>query len=107
MRGGKRIGAGRKQGFAAKNAEEARNYLSERVAVEIGSIADSLINRAKTGDIRAIKELLDRAWGRSPQAVAVSVEKLPIPILGGLSLKSLEPTVDSPDAGGRVMNTTE
>ena len=67
MQGGYRKGAGRKTGFAAKNAEEARRYLSERVVEEIGPICDSLINSAKTGDIRAIQVLFDRAWGRAPQ----------------------------------------
>ena len=63
MQGGKRLGAGRKKGFAAKNAEEARRLLSERVAQEIGPICDILVSKAKKGDMRAIKELLDRAWG--------------------------------------------
>ncbi len=71
MRGGYRRGAGRKKGFAAKNAEEARKLLSERVAAEIGSIGDALISKAKEGDIAAIKELFDRAWGRSPQSIAL------------------------------------
>lgn len=67
MQGGKREGAGRKQGFAAKTAEEARKLLSERVAQEIGPITDILIKLAKQGNIKAIHELLDRAWGRAPQ----------------------------------------
>ena len=67
MRGGYRQGAGRKQGFAAKNAEEARKLLSERLTQEIVPIADVLISQAKKGDIRAIKELFDRAWGKTPQ----------------------------------------
>jgi hypothetical protein len=67
MRGGYRKNAGRKQGFAAKNAEEARKLLSERLAQEIEPIADVLISQAKKGDIRAIKELFDRAWGKTPQ----------------------------------------
>ncbi len=70
MRGGYRAGAGRKRGFAAKNAEEARKLLSERVTQEIGPISEALISQAKKGDIRAIKELFDRAWGRAPQATA-------------------------------------
>jgi len=64
MRGGYRLGAGRKKGFAAKNAEEARRLLSERLAQEISPIADILILKAKKGNVRAIKELFDRAWGR-------------------------------------------
>lgn len=82
MHGGRRQGAGRKKGFAAKSAEEARKYLSERVAAEIGPIADVLLNSAKTGNTRAIKELFDRAWGRAPQAIQVDTgDKLPVPIL--------------------------
>ena len=38
MRGGYRQGAGRKQGFAAKNAEEAHQILSEMVMSEIKPI---------------------------------------------------------------------
>lgn len=69
MRGGYRTGAGRKQGFAAKNAEEARRYLSQRVAEEIGPIADKLIEKAKDGDMRALQMLFDRAWGKPRQEI--------------------------------------
>ena len=55
--------------------------MSERVAEEIEPIATSLINRAKTGDTRAIKELFDRAWGRPTQAVEIASERLPVPIM--------------------------
>ena len=47
MLGGYRAGAGRKQGFAAKKAEEARKLLSERVAHEIGLYAMCLFHRQK------------------------------------------------------------
>jgi len=82
MRGGHRPNAGRKQGFSAKNAEEARKLLSERLAQEIEPIADVLVSKAKEGDIRAIKELFDRAWGRPPQALQINTDdtNLPIPI---------------------------
>ena len=42
MRGGYRQGAGRKQGFAAKNAEEVRRILSEMVMNEIEPIGNAL-----------------------------------------------------------------
>lgn len=71
MRGGRRPGAGRKKGFAAKNAEEARQLLSERLATEIGPIADALIEQARKGDVRAIRELFDRAWGRPHTSVSL------------------------------------
>lgn len=69
MRGGKRKGAGRKQGYAAKSAEEARRVFAELVSAEIGPIAQALIKKAKKGDIRAIRELLDRAYGRPLQPI--------------------------------------
>ena len=58
-------GAGRKQGFSAKNAEEARNLLSEMVLREIQPIGDALLAEAREGDIPAIRELFDRAFGKS------------------------------------------
>jgi len=84
MRGGKRLGAGRKPGFAAKNAEEARRILSEMVVREIRPIGVALIAKAKKGDIRAASELFDRSFGRAPQAIGIkaSAELLPLPIFG-------------------------
>jgi hypothetical protein len=76
MRGGYRQNAGRKKGFAAMNAEEARKLLSVRLAQEIGPIAEALISEAKKGNIRAVKELFDRAWGRPPQDIS-----LPLPLM--------------------------
>lgn len=66
-KGGKRPGAGRKRGFAAKNAEEARSILSEMVMKEIKPIGLALIKKAKKGDISAARELFDRAFGKAPQ----------------------------------------
>ena len=70
--GGKRIGAGRKKGFAAKNAEEARRMLSEMLTDKIKPIAEALIARAESGDVVAAKELFDRAWGKSLQSTEIS-----------------------------------
>jgi hypothetical protein len=55
------------------------------LAEEIGEIAEVLISEAKKGNIRAIKELFDRAWWKPPQAIQIDSERknLPIPI-GGL-----------------------
>jgi len=92
MRGGYRKGAGRKQGFAAKNAEEARRILSEMVLREIQPIGAALLKKAKKGDIAAARELFDRAFGRPPQTskIDLSDSVLPIPILSGLSDSELE-----------------
>lgn len=75
MKGGKRPGAGRKKGFAAKNAEEARRLLSEMVLKEIGPIGEALIKKAKNGDTAAAKELLDRAFGKSTTVVEATVSQ--------------------------------
>ena len=86
IHGGKRSGAGRKRGFAAIRAEEARKYISEQVANSLESIMRALIKKARAGDIRAAKELFDRAWGRSVESVRMEGGiNLPIPILAGLS----------------------
>ena len=79
MRGGHRENAGRKRGFSAIKAEEARSYFAERVANELEPIVNSLLEKAKKGDIQAIRELCDRAWGRPPQST--TIEGLPTPVL--------------------------
>lgn len=64
QRGGKREGAGRKKGFAALQAEEARRILADMVMKEIVPIGVALIAKAKKGDVFAIRELFDRAFGK-------------------------------------------
>ena len=88
MRGGYRQNAGRKQGFAAKNAEEARRMLSELVMSEIRPIGLALIEKAKKGDVMATRELFDRAFGKAPQTIAIDPHEgiLPTPILSGVRL---------------------
>jgi len=69
MHGGIRTGAGRKSGFSAKRAEEARKYISQRVSEEIEALTDVLIQKAKDGDMRAMNMLFNRAWGRPRQEI--------------------------------------
>lgn len=90
MRGGYRKGAGRKQGFAAKNAEEVRKILADMVMSEIRPIGEALIARAKKGEVPAIRELFDRAFGKAPQTEKIdsSERPMPIPLLSSLSLLS-------------------
>jgi len=80
MRGGYRQNAGRKKGFVAINAEEARRVLSEMVLKEISPIVKALISRAKKGEILATKELFDRVFGKALQSTEsrldLKVEKL-------------------------------
>jgi hypothetical protein len=71
-RGGARPGAGRPKDSKEKQTlvkEQALLALRELVLKEITPIAEALITKAKTGDIPAIKELFDRAFGKAPQAI--------------------------------------
>jgi hypothetical protein len=82
MRGGYRQNSGRKEGFSAKNAEEARRILSEMVMSEIKPIGKALIAKAKKGDITAARELFDRAFGKAPQTTKIDSDSInPTPIL--------------------------
>lgn len=71
MHGGSRPGAGRKPGFSAKKAEDARKYVSQRVSEEIEVLTDVLIKKAKEGDMRAMNILFNRAWGRPSQEIQI------------------------------------
>lgn len=62
---------GRKKGLASIKAEEARAVLAQMVFDEITPIGNKLIGEAKKGNIPAIKELFDRAFGKPPQALDV------------------------------------
>ena len=97
MRGGYRDGAGRKRGFSAMTAEEARKVLAEMVMQEIVPIGEALIARAKNGEVPAIRELFDRAFGKAPQAERIesSERSLPTPILVRWLDDAAVPPIDS------------
>lgn len=95
-RGGARPGAGRPKGSKNKVPghvrELAREYSDEAVS-ELARLAGAMPG-AKTGKARsesarvmAIKELLDRAWGKSTQAVSgtIAVVTITAEKLDGLS----------------------
>ncbi len=67
--GGARPGAGRKKGTAALEAEKARAYIALRIGEYMPVIFDALMAKAKTGDVAAVKELFDRAFGKPQQAM--------------------------------------
>lgn len=71
MRGGYRKNAGRKTGFSALRAQEARRQIAEMVSKEILPITQALIEKAKKGDVVACRELFDRAWGRTTQSLTL------------------------------------
>ena len=82
MKGGYRDGAGRKKGFAALEAERAREFIAQEVSASLGPIISNLIVQAKKGNIQATKELFDRAWGRSQTQIALSDDRqAPTPIM--------------------------
>lgn len=68
-KGGKREGAGRPKGFAALEAEKAREYICERLKEELGPIVDKAIEQAKEGDKYAREWLVDRGYGKVPNQV--------------------------------------
>lgn len=85
-RGGYRAGAGRKQGFAAKNAEEARRVFSKLVMSELKPIGKALIIKAKKGDVIAARELFDRAFGKASQTTKIDLTDTspPAPLLSNV-----------------------
>lgn len=80
---------GRPKGEATIAREKARDLLARRVEEEITPIADKLIEKAKTGDVPAIKELFDRAWGKSKEIADVTYREGK-PIYGGQSVQGYE-----------------
>lgn len=100
--GGKRAGAGRKKGFAAVKAEQARAYVAEQVGASLGSIVESLIKKAVTGDIRASQVLFERAYGRPftpegepPSELTVTITKYAHP--RDLTDQQLERIIENAD----------
>lgn len=77
---------GRPKGEATVLREKAKDYLARRVEEEIEPIADKLIEKAQNGDVSAIKELFDRAWGKSKETSDVTVRQV-TPIYGGQSVQ--------------------
>ena len=71
-KGGARPGAGRPKDSKEKQTlikEQALLALREMVLADITPVTQALIRKAKTGDVPAIKELFDRAFGKAPQAI--------------------------------------
>lgn len=71
-KGGKQPGSGRPKG--SLNPEtirkmKARAILQKMIEDEIAPLAKVLVEKGKGGDVVAIKELFDRAFGKPVQAV--------------------------------------
>jgi hypothetical protein len=71
-RGGKQPGAGRPKEKRTIQAEKLREFLIAEVLREKGPIIEALIAKAKTGDVPAIKELLERSIGKVKETVDVN-----------------------------------
>lgn len=75
--GGKRPGAGKKKGSKASHtleAEAVKQLYVEKAKQYAEPIATALIEKAITGDIGAIKEFNDRAFGKAPQSIVMEAE---------------------------------
>lgn len=57
---------------ATKEKLTAQETFRKMVEAEIMPIARALIEKAYDGDVPAIRELLDRAWGRASQSVELT-----------------------------------
>ena len=81
-KGGARPNSGPKKGAKyrkTRRKEISQNYLISRVEEEIEPIVTALIEKAKQKDIMAIREALDRAWGKAKEKHDVTVN-LPTPL---------------------------
>ncbi len=70
--GGKREGAGKPKGTKAPHtleAQEQRKRAIELVNAELEAMFIPQIEKAKKGDTMAFNAVLDRAWGKAPQAL--------------------------------------
>lgn len=72
-RGGKQPGAGRPKGGVASHtllATKTKEAFVAAVHDNLQELFNSLLTEAKKGNMVALKELLDRAWGRPTQPIA-------------------------------------
>ena len=68
---------GRPKGTKGSNtlqAEQGKKLLIQAYLDNIKPINEALVEKAKTGDIQAIKELHDRVYGKSPQPMDLKGE---------------------------------
>jgi hypothetical protein len=60
---------GRKQGLATIEREKAKDYIAKRIGEYMPELFEVMIEKALKGDIYSIKELFDRAWGKSNMSI--------------------------------------
>ena len=99
---------GRPKARHTLEASALRAYIIEEVVKQKSALVKKLIEKAKGGDIAAIKELLDRTLGKSKEQVDITSGGKPIPILGNVSRNNGDKedrkadSKDSGDSGGNV-----
>lgn len=71
-RGGVRPNSGRPKAKRTVERERLMDYIAKRVADEGEAIVTVLIEKALKGDVIAIRELLDRGFGKPKQAVEMT-----------------------------------
>lgn len=68
--GGRRAGSGRKKGSPNKSTAEIKAIAREHGAVAIERLAHLMMNaESEAAQVAAAKEILDRAYGKAPQAL--------------------------------------
>lgn len=75
--GGKREGAGRKPGSKSPHTLDAiavKTLYIDLAKQHALPVANALLEKAVSGDVGAIKEFNDRAFGKAPQAIQVEGE---------------------------------
>lgn len=75
--GGARPGAGRPKGTVGSNTKKAqgiRDYILTRIEDEKGDLINALVDKAKSGDTQAFKELMDRGMGKAQQAIDITTD---------------------------------
>lgn len=89
-------GRGRPKGSFARHTRkniETRSAFSKLVEQNIQPLFDALYEKAVSGDVIAIKEMFDRAWGRSTQTIDLNQNiKLDLVNLANTAAKLLPST---------------
>ena len=72
--GGKRFGAGRKEGSFAQHTIQAQAFkklLIQRVIEQKEPLIKALIDRGMAGDVKALSLILERALGKVAEEIAI------------------------------------
>ncbi len=76
---------GRKKGLATIEREKAKDYIAKRISEYMPELFQLMMDKARTGDMPAIKELLDRGFGKAHESMDVTSGGEVLPIYNGIS----------------------